>query len=282
MTEYGVFSRAELLAQYTPHEIDAFVADGLLLKINRGWYALDVVENKAVTAVRNQTRIGCLSGCDAHGLWVPPFRGNHLVYGNGRKPRLGPDYILHHSSAPLPASAVYGLADCITHVLRNHDAETGLIVADSAMNLDLLTNTEIAAIIRGLPQRVHAILPYLAWAQSGSETRARYLFQRMGVKVRTQVEIDGVGRVDLVVGDCLVVECDSKRHHSSQTSYERDRRRDLAARDLGFTVTRLSYRQIWDEWEATQQSIIRQIRDREHRANSRQRARLASTMRFHP
>ena len=104
----------------------------------------------------------------------------------------------------------------------------------------------------------------------------------MGVKVRAQVEIDGVGRVDLVVGDCLVVQCDRKRHHSNRYTYEQDRRRDLALRDLGFTVTQLSYKQIWDQWEATQQSLRRQIRRHEHRAARNQQAYFASLTGFCP
>jgi len=104
----------------------------------------------------------------------------------------------------------------------------------------------------------------------------------MGVKVRAQVKIDGVGRVDLVVDDCLVVQCDGKRHHSNQYIYEQDRRRDLALRDLGFTVTQLSYKQIWDQWEATQQSLRRQIRRHEHRAARNQQAYFASLTGFCP
>ncbi|PWF25710.1 endonuclease domain-containing protein [Ancrocorticia populi] len=204
------------------------------------------------------------------------------MYSDGRKPCLGSDYIVHHSSGPLPASAVCTLSDCITQVWKHHDSETGLVVAESGINLGLLARGEIATIIAELPQRTQVVRHYLDWAQSGSETRVRYLFQRMGVKVRAQVEIDGVGRVDLVVGDCLVVQCDRKRHHSNRYTYEQDRRRDLALRDLGFTVTQLSYKQIWDQWEATQQSLRRQIRRHEHRAARNQQAYFASLTGFCP
>ena len=83
------------------------------------------------------------------------------------------------------------------------------------------------------------------------------------IGVRAQAEIDGVGIVDLLVGDRLIIECDSQAHHG-ETNYENDRRRDLAARDLGFTTLRLSYQQIWKHWKATQQSLTQEIRTRRH------------------
>ncbi|MDN6486800.1 MAG: hypothetical protein L0K34_04875 [Ancrocorticia sp.] len=42
MTEYGVFSRRALLAQYSSREIGEFVAAGLLQRINRGRYTLEL------------------------------------------------------------------------------------------------------------------------------------------------------------------------------------------------------------------------------------------------
>ena len=91
----------------------------------------------------------------------------------------------------------------------------------------------------------------------------RLFFVKRGIPVQAQAEIAGVGLVDLLVGDRLIVECDSQAHHG-ETNYENDRRRDLAARDLGFTTLRLSYQQIWKHWPATQQSLIHEIRARRH------------------
>ncbi|GEM_PF-6186358 len=79
------------------------------------------------------------------------------MYDDGRKPSLGSDYIVHHSSGPLPASAVCTLSDCITQVWKHHDSETGLVVAESAINLGLLARGEITTIIAELPQRTQAV-----------------------------------------------------------------------------------------------------------------------------
>ena len=73
-----------------------------------------------------------------------------------------------------------------------------------------------------------------------------------------------------LVGDQLIIECDSNAHHSSQVAYENDRRRDLLARDLGYQTIRLSYSQIWEYWASTQQSLLQYIRHRVHRRRRRQ------------
>ena len=54
-----------------------------------------------------------------------------------------------------------------------------------------------------------------------------------------QVEIDGVGRVDLVVDGWLVVECDSRAHHRTPEAQLRDRARDRAAAARGYVTLRL-------------------------------------------
>src|SRR5690606_25919148 len=102
-------------------------------------------------------------------------------------------------------------------------------------------------------------------AQSGSETRLRVFFQRRNVPVATQVPIPGVGHVDLLVGQSLIVEADSQAHHSRPRNVAADRERDLTGRQLGFRSLRLSYEQIWHTWERTQRALATELRLRHHR-----------------
>lgn len=85
--------------------------------------------------------------------------------------------------------------------------------------------------------------------------------QQVRVQVRPQVQIPGVGRVDLVVGNSLIVECDSERHHKYT---EEDYARDLAAKALGFETLRLSYRQIFLEWDDTKEHLLRRLSTKAH------------------
>jgi very-short-patch-repair endonuclease len=59
-----------------------------------------------------------------------------------------------------------------------------------------------------------------------------------------------VGRVDFVyLGRRIVIEADSRKHHSALLDAERDRWRDLELAADGFTVVRVTWRQLIDEPE---------------------------------
>lgn len=64
------------------------------------------------------------------------------------------------------------------------------------------------------------------------------MLRGLGVQVEVQVQIEGVGRVDLVVDGWLIIECDSREYHEGWMTQKRDRRRDLAAAARGYTTIR--------------------------------------------
>lgn len=82
----------------------------------------------------------------------------------------------------------------------------------------------------------------------------------------------GVGYLDAYVAG-IFLEIDGHAHHSDPTAFERDRQRDLAARRLGLQVLRISYDQIWHQWDLTRQPILETIS--QAGALGRRRARQA-------
>jgi very-short-patch-repair endonuclease len=66
----------------------------------------------------------------------------------------------------------------------------------------------------------------------------RLMLRSLGCVIEVQPEIDGVGRVDFLIDGWLIVECDSKAHHSDWVAQRRDRRRDQAAAARGYTTFR--------------------------------------------
>ena len=92
----------------------------------------------------------------------------------------------------------------------------------------------------------------------------RYL-ERRGVRVREQVAVFEGGRVDLLVGDRLVIECDSVRHHGERSRYYADRSRDRTSLIEGCLVLRLTWEDIWLRWEETRGALDTLIRRRVHR-----------------
>lgn len=220
--------------------IEDSLAMGSLQRIARGWYALPGAHQLVVRAIQAGARLGCLSGCRFYGIWTPHHSGLHACYGRGTRPSRSPGVVLHPVSSPRPRTPVWPVLDCLEHVAHRHGQESSLIVVESALNLGLVSRQDVDAMIAELPSRARAFATFLSPAESGSETRVRLWLQQQGFKVRPQVTLGVVGRVDLLLGDRLIIECDSAEHHRSIEQYQEDRRRDLAARDLGFDVVRLS------------------------------------------
>lgn len=262
---HGVFSTAEMKALgHDARAIRRLIGSGALKRICRGWYAAASADAQVVRAVRMGARLGCISGCRAHGLWIPEGHGLHLMYNPGTKPFTQPDTTLHRLPRPCH-TAVAPLEDCLAHVLHHHDAETGLVVLESAVEKGLLDPADARGLVAStLSSKQRGLQHFTPGAGSGSETRVRLFLQRRNVEIQTQVHIAGVGRVDLLVGKSLIIECDSASHHSTPETYEQDRRRDMAAQALGYTVIRLSYSQIWHTWGATMAFLSSQLRTRRH------------------
>lgn len=264
MRDHGIRSIHELLGSMSRKEIERRTSTGELIRVGRGWYALPFASDRVVRAIRAGGRLGCLSGCQFHRLWVPHHPGLHVAYGNGRRPSSTPGIHLHPAGKQWPTTAVWPVEDCIVQAARHHDVETALILVESALNKKLLSNVGAQDVIAQLPVKRRHDMRFLSEAESGSETRVRLFFQQRNVPVLPQVWLEGIGRVDLVVGDRLLIECDSEEHHRSKEDYENDRRRDLAARLQGFEPIRLSYHQIWLDWDATRASLLRLLRARKH------------------
>jgi very-short-patch-repair endonuclease len=77
-----------------------------------------------------------------------------------------------------------------------------------------------------------------ARAESPAETVTRYELRAAGHRVTPQRVFPGIGRVDLVVDDAVVVETDGRDYHSDPAAFSRDRRRDRQLAAMGFVVLR--------------------------------------------
>ncbi len=79
-----------------------------------------------------------------------------------------------------------------------------------------------------------------------------------------QVEIRGVGRVDFLVGERLVIEVDGREYHVDVERFENDRRRDALLSGLGFRVLRFSYEQVLRRWSEVAAAVFGAIARGDH------------------
>lgn len=98
----------------------------------------------------------------------------------------------------------------------------------------------------------------------------RVRLRSLGIRVRPQFRRNGVGWVDLLVGDRLVIECDSDKYHGTDAGQDRDYDRDIELIDGDYLVLRLRYRHVVYEWERVE-AVIRGLVRRGRHVNPRHR-----------
>lgn len=208
--------------------------------------------------------MSCVSALRRRRIWVPNSRLHIRYSARARRSRPGVRSCHPYRLDPPVVGAVDSLeiaAACAANCL---EAEGLIVVLDSMLNkrmIDMAAAKSIVAASRfarlNLAQRCDPS------SESGTETMIRLRLRAEGIQLRTQVAIPGVGRVDFLVGNRLIIEADSREHHSAK--YQVDRTRDRVAIGLGYLVIRLTYEDVVDRWGVVIDDIRSVIRRREHR-----------------
>lgn len=268
--------RTDLLAEgRTRTELDALVARGALVRLGRSWYGTALTPPDVAAALARGTRLTCVSALRLHGLWIPLVPGRHEIAHRSRAPAAeagsGPPGVVGHGvlRAWPDHEPILPVRTALAHALRCVPALEAKALLESAANTGALRLDEVEELADALPGRARRAIGRLdARAQSGTETIVRHVLERMRVAVQPQALIPGVGFVDLLVGDPLVIECDSRAHHTGEAAYAEDRRRDLELVARGYTVVRLTWADVMhgrDRTAATLRELIRAGRHRRAR-----------------
>jgi very-short-patch-repair endonuclease len=289
----GVVTRAQLEgAGFTAYRRQRALADGQLIRIRNGWFAAVGAPEQIVRAVRVGGRLTCASALAHRGLWTMPDSRLHIALASNacrlRSPDdrhepldpADPSLALHwRHYAHTSHAAVDSVESAASHLLRCAAQDSAIVTIDSALNSGQLSLAGLNRVLARLPGRYGRVAELVdARAESGLETLARLRLRRRGIRVTTQVQIAGVGRVDVLIGDRLILELDGRGHHLGE-QFERDRGRDLRATAGGYLPLRVSYRQVLYEWNAIELAIVQLVRRGEHEwRGMHHRLGLASTV----
>lgn len=232
--------------------------------MRRGWYASHSADPQVVRAVTAGGVLGCVSALRLHRVWVPD-NSLHVRYSErARRSRPGVRSCHPYRRDPPTSRAVDAVDVAVASAANCLGAEDLIVVLDSMLNKRMLGLADVRTIVAAsrfanldLAERCDAT------SQSGTETMIRLRLRARGIRLRTQVYIPGVGRVDLLVGERLIIEADSREHHVS--SYQVDRTRDRVATGLGYLVIRLTYEDVVHRWDVVVDDILSVIRRRAHR-----------------
>lgn len=240
----GGVARAATLrgAGFSRADLDKALASGRVIRLRRGVYSLAAESGAFGVALRHNALLTCLSAAPVYRLWtLTEPRALHLSPGH----HAGPQGSLSHGKCRHPRHPwlpVAGLADVLIHSLRCLPAVDSLVMVQSAagrgdITLDFLRhklpgnrNAGPRAILENVIPRADSVL----------EVLANFHFRKAGLQVRRHVEIEGVGEVDFLVEECLIVETDGGSHLESR-QVKKDRRRNNASVVGGHLVLRFGY-----------------------------------------
>ncbi|WP_240640447.1 hypothetical protein [Microbacterium sp. 10M-3C3] len=264
MTSFEFRHRSQLRGQGMSNTaIASAVATGAIIRARRDHYVVGGAPESIVRAVRVGGRLACTSLLALLGVFVLhrqplhvhlPHNASRMRAPHDRFRRLGPrasrDVRLHwHPLTDAPGqSATVSVLDALAQSVLCQPPRAAIATLDSAMHLGVIVEADLAEIFRRLPPRFATLRRLVdGRAEAGSETIVRLLLRAVSDDVRIQVQIVGVGRVDLLIDGWLVVECDSREFHGGWEEQERDRRRDLLLAAAGYTTIRPTARMVFDE-----------------------------------
>jgi very-short-patch-repair endonuclease len=260
----GVASAAQLrTAGWSRSQINALFAQGWL-PLRRGWYASSSANSQVVRAVSSGGALGCVSALRMQGVWAPDSELHVRYSARAHRSRSGVRSCHPYRLDPPVLTAIDPMEIAVASAANCLDAEGLVIVLDSMLNMRMIEMADARATVVASRFARHDLAERCdPKSESGTETIIRLRLRAAGIHLRTQVAIPGVGRVDFLVGNRLIIEADSREHHLSK--YQVDRTRDRVASALGFIVIRLTYEDVVHRWNVVVGDIRAIIRRREHR-----------------
>lgn len=274
----NVAATHELLADgWTSRQLSRAVARGELIRIRQGWYALPRLAPEYQVAVRVGGRLTCTLAARNLGLSTKSTGHVHVAVtahsSRLRDPRDSRSrlakqlLVVHWSDTDSASRVICAPLEVLAHMALCQPVELTIAAVDSALRCGLVTSSEWRGRIARMPRRLRRLLARIdERAESITESIVRVRLLGLGIDARLQVRIRGVGRVDFLIGDRLVVEVDGRAYHSDPEAFERDRRRDAQLSIRGFRTLRFSYDQVMNRWGEVKGSVLAALARGDHLA----------------
>jgi len=262
----GVAQRRELIAHgVTGRQLSAAVNQRQAFRPRKGWYALPGTSNELIRAVRVGGRLGCVSAAKHYGWAVAERPGLHVcVAANAARLRLPHDkrermpapiprdvtlhWVEHPASRP-ESRLVTSRRETVLQLALCQSPELTVAALDSFLHLDPVGSLDLDVWLRELPDAVLArLMECNRLCHSFLESIGRIRLANAGIRGRHQVRIAGVGRVDLLLADWLVIEWDGLEHHDNAAAHDEDCRRDAVLATQRRRCLRFSYNLVMHHW----------------------------------
>lgn len=224
-------------------QIDGLVGAGRLLRVRKGRYVDAGLPPAFRSAAEWGVRLDCVSLLRELNIFVHDAGPLHVQADRtaSRLPRRSHAVVCHwRDSVSRPTDLAADLTEALAQAVICQPPTAAVATLDSAWHGRWVDDAGIAAVFARLPASHQSLRGLLdPRSESGTESLVRLMLRRLGRDIDAQVQIEQVGRVDLLVDGWLIVECDSEAFHSGWAAHRNDRRRDAEAARRGYVTLRL-------------------------------------------
>lgn len=261
-------SHAELSALgLTRRQIAVAVRSGTATPLRRGVYAHVDACAPARRAAAHGGTLACSVAARHLGLWVLSEDEDDVHVWMRRGGHAYPHSddactCVEHWDDGVGTSA-FGLPpvrNVLLQILRCHGVEHFFVALESALNQRMLAPEDIHA-LRRLAGRAGRQALALAQddSESGLESLLRWRLRAHRLPIRTQQWIHDTGRVDILIGERLLIEADGKQNHDDPSRRHKDLVRDAKSASWGYVTLRFDYALIVHDWPLVESAILGQI-----------------------
>ncbi|MFF2370351.1 DUF559 domain-containing protein [Agromyces sp. NPDC058110] len=244
------------------HAIRLALRSGTIDRVRQGVYAVAGAPRELVVAAAHGGVPGCVTAARLLGLWVLDVDDvPHIAVAAG-------DRVHAHDGCRCVTHRVSGVrlgrtTTCVRTLLQLFACrgdEAFFVALESALRQRLVPPAMLEDLQRRLPARARWMLDVARDdADSGLESLLRLRLREHGIDLRSQVSIAGVGRVDFLLGDRVILEVDGRANHDGPSMRHKDLVRDAIAAGLGFTTLRFDYALVMHDWPTVLSAILTTI-----------------------
>ncbi len=255
------------------HHLTDAVRRGEVGRARQGWYTVLPLMDPRVRAVRVGGRLTGISAVAALGGWVLDATLLHVaVPRNAARLRSQTDRRLHPPApriagvrlhwAPVDGgtAVTVGLLDALHRVILDESREQVIAALDWALHTGRVDRLEVEALMLGVPPGRR--IPWAALderCESLPESLARTRLREAGHDVRSQVRLNDVERIDLVVDGVIGLEVDGEEFHRG--TFLRDRDKDAAILRMHLVPHRVPAVRVFRSWPAVLATIHSALAD---------------------
>lgn len=254
----GVCRTGDLLrAGFTRREISDAEYAGAITKVRQGVFVLDAAAHVAIAAAHGG-QLACASAVAHYGIWIlsAPKSVHVAMWANQHPHEHVACGCKSHQDGLTRGLGIAPLRVALVQLAKCHGRESFFAALESALHQGRLSQSDLRWVRSKLPaSQAHLVDLARSDAESGLESIFRLRMFLLGVSMRSQVTIGGVGRVDFLIGN-LIIEVDGRENHEGFSMRHKDLMRDAAAAARGFRVLRFNYAMILHDWSRVQSAVL--------------------------